>query len=235
MKYDIVSQHDLIAHALGKKDSIDEDEEHQKKKQDKDIPKDKLPPRAPDKKTKPSPKPTPKPAKKPAPAPSTKKAPAPAPAKADPVVYDVKVEAQITAEPKKDAVPSPNKEKKAESHNLKPKEDKHAKIVPVHHEVVEVMPLAVSKKPQQHKMTAKEIADLRVQHGIQYEKEHNVDHFIEQVTHPEYEITGWIHDEGESQMMHDFKYEHEDEQYGDEFESGKAHLHLAPTHKLRKQ
>ena len=35
-------------------------------------------------------------------------------------------------------------------------------------------------------------------------------------------------------MMHDFKYEHEEEHYGDEFESGKAHLHLAPTHKHRK-
>ena len=54
------------------------------------------------------------------------------------------------------------------------------------------------------------------------------------MTHPEYEITGWVHDEGESQMMHQFKYEHEEEHYGDEFESGKAHLHLAPTHKHRK-
>ena len=36
-------------------------------------------------------------------------------------------------------------------------------------------------------------------------------------------------------MMHGFKYEHEEELYGDEFESGKAHLHLTPTHKHRKQ
>ena len=36
-------------------------------------------------------------------------------------------------------------------------------------------------------------------------------------------------------MMHGFKHEHEEELYGDEFESGKAHLHLTPTHKHRKQ
>ena len=147
MKYDVVSQHDLIAHALGKKDSIEEPEEQQKKKPEKDIPKPKPAPPAPAKKTKPSPKPTPEPAKKPAPVPLAKKAPAPAPAKADPVVYDVKIDAQITAEPKRDSTPAPKKEKKAESHDLKPKEDKHAKIAPVHHEVVEMMPLAVSKKP----------------------------------------------------------------------------------------
>ena len=145
MKYDVVSQHDLIAHALGKKDSIEEPEEQQKKKPEKDIPKPKPAPPAPAKKTKPSPKSTPEPAKKPAPVPLAKKAPAPA--KADPVVYDVKIDAQITAEPKKDSAPAQKKEKKAESHDLKPKEDKHAKIAPVHHEVVEMMPLAVSKKP----------------------------------------------------------------------------------------
>ena len=33
--------------------------------------------------------------------------------------------------------------------------------------------------------------------------------------------------------MQDFKHEHEEEHYGDEFESAKAHLHLAPTHKHR--
>ena len=102
MKYDVVSQHDLIAHALGKKDSIEEPE--------KDTPKPKPAPPAPAKKTKPSPKSNPEPAKKPAPAPPAKKAPAPAPAKpaskADPVVYDVTIDAQITAEPKKDSSPA---------------------------------------------------------------------------------------------------------------------------------
>ena len=109
MKYDVVSQHDLIAHALGKKDSIEETDELQKKKPEKDTQKRKPAPPAPAKKTKPSPEP----AKKPAPVPPAKKAPAPAPAKpvakADPVKYDVKIDAQITAEPKKDSVSEPKK------------------------------------------------------------------------------------------------------------------------------
>ena len=39
-------------------------------------------------------------------------------------------------------------------------------------------------------MSAEEIAALRVQHGISYEKEHDVEHYIEKATHPQYEITG---------------------------------------------
>lgn len=94
----------------------------------------------------------------------------------------------------KDTSPAPKKDKKAESHHLKPKDHHPTIIKPEHHEMVEMMP-AAAVKPQQHKMTAKEIADLRVQHGIQYEREHNVDHYITEVTHPSYEITGWAHDE----------------------------------------
>ena len=52
------------------------------------------------------------------------------------------------------------------------------------------------KKPdgkQPHwKLSPEEIESLRVQHGLQYEREHSVDHFIEEVTHPEYKLTGWI-------------------------------------------
>ena len=53
-------------------------------------------------------------------------------------------------------------------------------------------------------MTAKELADLRIQHGIAYEREHGVEHFIEQVTHPSYEITGYVHDDPRAHALHQY-------------------------------
>ena len=46
-------------------------------------------------------------------------------------------------------------------------------------------------KPEKH-LTPEELAALRVKHDLASEKSHDVDHWIDKVTHPQYEITGWI-------------------------------------------
>ena len=57
--------------------------------------------------------------------------------------------------------------------------------------IVAAMPVPTPpKKQEKQRLSAEEIAALRVQHGISYEKEHDVEHYIEKATHPQYEITG---------------------------------------------
>ncbi len=107
---------------------------------------------------------------------------------------------------------------------------------PQHHqqETYEIMkttvPVVAAHHEKRQKLTAKEIADLRVKHGLQYEKEHSVEHYIEEVTHPEYKITGWIGGEDQDYWrQHDvYAHDHEEERYGDEHDEQVAHLHLHP-------
>ena len=100
-----------------------------------------------------------------------------------------------------------------------------------HEKIAAAMP--APHKQEKQRLSAEEIADLRVKHGIAYEKEHDVEHYIEAATHPEYEITGYVKEERDEhhRMLHRYFQDHEEEHYGDEHEGDKAHLHLHPTHK----
>lgn len=126
-----------------------------------------------------------------------------------------------------DAPPAPE-----EKHHKKPVETAHAKVA-------EAMPASHEqhKKREVQKLSPKEIEDLRVKHGIAYEKEHDVDHYIDAETHPQYEITGYVKEDQDAyhHMMHRYMQDHEEEHYGDEHEHDKAHLHLHPTHKAHYQ
>lgn len=61
-------------------------------------------------------------------------------------------------------------------------------------------------EPEKHRLSAKEITDLRVSHGIAYEKEHDVEHYIDEATHPQYEITGFVKEEQDAhhRMLHEY-------------------------------
>jgi hypothetical protein len=45
---------------------------------------------------------------------------------------------------------------------------------------------AASSKQQRQKLTPAEVESLRIQHGLNYEREHSLEHIIQDVTHPEY-------------------------------------------------
>ena len=112
-----------------------------------------------------------------------------------------------------------------ESHHLQPKSPK--KPEPKKEEP--------KPAPPQHyghrKLTDKEIEQLRVEHGIKYEHEHSVDHFIDHLTHPHYEITGYIDGQTyshDAQIMDMFAHDHEEEVFGDEYDDLRPHLHLQP-------